>query len=102
LLRTPWSAYASRFAGFHVGLIERVDAEDRARHRRGDFPAEEFLSQVVFGGQNNAHNRVAGSLERVHRRFLRLVGFVAEAEIGEDAVVAVGRGLDQLFLGPRE
>ena len=29
-----------------IGLVERVDADDRAGHRGRDLPAEEFLADV--------------------------------------------------------
>ena len=39
------------FARFDVRLIERIDADDRARHRRGNLPAEKFLAEIVDIGQ---------------------------------------------------
>ena len=48
-------------AGLDIGLIERIDAEDCARHRRGDLPAEEFLADVIAVGDADAHDRVAGA-----------------------------------------
>src|SRR5688500_20266491 len=34
-------------AGFDVGLIERIDANERTCHRGREFPAKEFLPEVV-------------------------------------------------------
>ena len=33
--------------GFHIRLIEWIDADDRSRHSGGDLPTEELLTQIV-------------------------------------------------------
>ena len=38
------------FAGFDVGLIEGVDADDGAGNGGGDLPAEKFLAEIVNVG----------------------------------------------------
>src|SRR5260370_40172155 len=44
-------------AGLHLGLVEGVDAGDRARHRPRDFPTEKFLAGRVNMRWANSHNR---------------------------------------------
>ena len=51
-------------AGFDIGLVEGVDADDRAGDRGGDFPAEEFLAEIVNVGERDADDRMAGLFER--------------------------------------
>src|SRR5579863_6343034 len=38
---------SSNLAGFDIGLIEGVDAEDGSGHRSCNLPAEKFLTEVV-------------------------------------------------------
>ena len=35
------------FAGFDVGLIEWIDADDRTGNRGRDFPTKKFLAEIV-------------------------------------------------------
>ena len=53
------------FARLHVRLIERIDADDGAGHRRGHLPTEEFLTDVVDVGNRDAHHRLSRALQRV-------------------------------------
>ena len=76
-------------AGFDVGLIERVDADDRAGHGRRDFPAEKFLAQVVDIRHGDADDRLAGLFERVDGSVLLRIGRAVETQIGEHAIVAI-------------
>ena len=73
-------------ARFNVGLIEGVDAEDRARDRGSNFPAEEFLPEVVDVGDGDAHYRVPSFFERGDLGVLRRVGRGFQPKVGEDAV----------------
>src|SRR6266700_1656751 len=50
-------------AGFDVGLIERIDAQYRARHGSGDFPAEKFLTDSDAVRYCDAHHRLARLFE---------------------------------------
>src|SRR4029079_5747986 len=58
-------------ASLHVGLIEGVDADDRAGYRGRDFPAEELLPEVVRFAERDADHRVSRLLERTHPGILR-------------------------------
>ena len=85
------------FAGFDVGLVEGVDADDGAGDGSGDFPAEEFLAEVEFGADDDADDGMAGFFESGDGGVHRAVVFLGEAQIGEDAVVAVDGGLADFF-----
>ena len=61
-------------ARLHVRLIERIDADDRAGHRRGHLPAEEFLADVVDVGDRDAHHRMSRALQCVDGGVLRRIG----------------------------
>ena len=76
-------------ARFHVGLIERVDADDRASHRGRDLPAEELLPEIVRFAERDAHDWVSRLLERIHRRVLRGVWRVVEPKVDEQPIGAV-------------
>src|SRR4029079_2834227 len=45
-----------------VGLVERVDAQDRARDRGRDLPADELGAEVDRVGQLDPDDRMAGRL----------------------------------------
>ena len=79
-------------AGLDVGLIERIDAEDRARDRGGELPAEEFLADVIAVGDGDAHDRLPGALERGDRVILLRVRFARQPQIDEQPVLAVDLG----------
>ncbi len=56
-------------AGFHIRLIEGVDADDGAGDGGGDFPAEEFLAEIVNVVQRRCELRDGRRLrERQPRR----------------------------------
>src|SRR3981081_2407648 len=76
-------------ARLDVGLVERIDAEDRPRDRGGYFPAEEFLSDVMALANRDAHDRMAGLLQRREPFVLFGVRFGRGAQIGEDPVLAI-------------
>ena len=96
------SCLVDDLARFDVGLIEGVDPEDRARDRGRNFPAEEFLSQVVDVGHGDAHDRMPGFFERGHLGILRRVGRSLEPNVGEDAVVSVHVRRAQFFAIDRD
>src|SRR6266704_1311030 len=62
-------------AGFDGRLIERIDADNRTGDGRGDFPAEEFLAEIVGIRQRDAHDGMSRFFKRGDSRILRLVGF---------------------------
>ena len=62
-------------AGLDIRLIERIDAEDRARDGRGELPAEEFLADVIAIGDGDAHDRVTCAFERSDRVILLRIRF---------------------------
>src|SRR5581483_12293934 len=71
----------------HVGLVERVDAEDRTRDRDRELPAEELLSELVLGRQPHLLRLPVRPVRRLVRR-------------GHESLpVLAGRLCDQL-LGP--
>jgi len=45
-------------AGLHIRLIKRIDADDRSGHRRGNFPAEKFLAEVMNRRQRDVNDRM--------------------------------------------
>jgi len=85
------------FAGFDVGLVKGVDADDGANGGSGNFPAEEFLAKVQFRADDDADDRMAGFFESGDGGVHRTIIFFGEAEIGEDAVVAVDGRLADFF-----
>ena len=52
------------FARFDIGLIEGVDADDRAGNGSSNFPAEEFRSQIVNICHRNSNDWMAGFFDR--------------------------------------
>src|SRR5260221_13242404 len=79
-------------AGLDIGLIERVDTDDRAGDRGGDLPAKELLAELVTVFERDAHDRLTGALQRIDGAILCNVRTVIEADIGEQAVAAVDGG----------
>ena len=74
-------------ARFDVGLIERIDADDRARDGGRDLEAEEFLADMLGGFLHDADDRVSG---RFQRRQLGLVfrsPLAGEPQVDEEAVL---------------
>ena len=89
-------------AGFDVGLIEGVDADDRARDGGRNLPAEEFLPQVVDVGDGDPNDRVPGFFERRDFGVLRGVGRGFQTKVGEDAIVAINVGRAECFAIDRD
>ena len=54
-------------ARLDIRLVERIDADDRAGHRSGDLPAEEFLADVPDILHADPRHRMACLLQRRHR-----------------------------------
>src|SRR5260221_1927692 len=79
-------------AGLDIGLIEGVDADDRAGDRGGDLPAKELLAELVTVFEGDAHDGLAGALQRIDGAILCHVRTVIETDIGEEAVAAVDGG----------
>ena len=73
-------------ARLDVRLIERIDAEDRARNGRGELPAEEFLADVIAIGDGDAHDRMTGAFERGDRVILLRIRFARQPHIDEQAI----------------
>jgi hypothetical protein len=87
---------------FHVGLVERVDAEDRARHGGRHLKAEKFLADVVDRFHDDAGHGMPGFLERLEPVVMRGVVFAFGADIDEEAVVAVKRGIAERLTVDRD
>ena len=64
----------SHFACFRVGLVERVNADDGARHGGRDLPAEELLAKIVDVVQVDAHDRMPCARQRYDASILILSG----------------------------
>ena len=79
-------------ARLDIGLVERVDADDRAGDRGRHLPAEEFLSELHRVGDDDPHHRLARRFERGDRVLLLGILVSGEPQIGEEPVVAVDRG----------
>ena len=84
-------------AGFHVRLVERIDFQNRARDRRGNFPAEEFLAQVVSIRELDLDNGMAGISQGVQLLLLGRVRLIGEPQMNEHAIVAVNLRRSQRF-----
>ena len=76
-------------ARFDVGLIERIDADDRAGDGSRDLEAEKFLADMFGQFQLDAHHRMAGRLQLRKLGLVSGIGFTIEREIDEEAIVAV-------------
>ena len=61
-------------AGLDVGLIEGVDADDRAGDRCCDLPAEKFLAEAVGVGDGDADYGLSGFFDGGDLGVLRGVG----------------------------
>src|SRR5882757_1805014 len=85
------------FAGFDVGLVEGVDADDGARRGSGNFPAEKFLAEVELAAENYADDGMPGFFDSGDGRVRGPVVFPGEAQIGEDTIVAVDCWLADFF-----
>ncbi len=89
-------------AGFNIGLVEGVDADDGAGYGGGDFPAEEFLAQIVNVAERNADNGMPGLLQRRNFGVLSRVRRGFQTHVGEDAIVAVNLGRPNVFAVHRD
>ena len=88
--------------GLDVRLVERVDAEHGAGDRRGDLEAEEFLADMVDRLHDDADHRMPGLLQRGELVVMRGVVFALGAQVDEEAVVAVERGVAERFAIDRD
>ena len=78
-----------------IGLIKRVDADDRPGDRRGHFPAEELLPELHPVVHGDPHDRLSRGLQRGNPALLVRVWIGRQPQIGEQAIVAVNRGRAQ-------
>lgn len=78
-------------AGFDIGLIKRIDAEDRSSNSGGEFPSKEFLADVIAVSDGDTNNRMAGILDRGDGAFLPGIRFSGEPDINEEAVLPIRR-----------
>src|SRR5690348_14203700 len=85
------------FAGFDIGLIEGVDADDGTGDGGGDFPAKKFLADRVGIGNGDADDRMACLFDGGDGGVLRLVWFGGQPKVSENAIVAVELRLCELF-----
>ena len=75
--------------GFHIRLIEWIDADDRSRHSGGDLPTEELLTQIVNVRHRDAHHRMPSFFERRHLPILLRLRSSLETHIRENAIVPI-------------
>jgi hypothetical protein len=75
-------------ARLDVGLIERIDTQDRAGHGGGKLPAEELLADVVRIGERDAHGGLPGRLERGDGDVLGGVEAGVQPQVDEDAIAS--------------
>src|SRR5215471_5092432 len=61
------------FAGFDVGLIEGVDANDRTGDGRSDFPAKKFLSDGVRVRKSDSNDGMTGLFKSRNCRILSFI-----------------------------
>ena len=73
-----------------VGLVERVDPEDRPGDRGGDLPADELGAEVDRVGDLDPDDRMAGRLEGVGQGVARGPVRLRQREPDERPVRAVG------------
>src|SRR6185312_451966 len=79
------------FALLNVGLIERVDSQNRAGRSRRDLPSIELFADVEGVGHREADDGMTRIFERLERAFGLLVGARQTfTDIDEDAIVSVG------------
>ena len=93
----PRSASLEHVAGellrlLDVGLVERVDAEDRPGDRGRDLPADELPAEVDRVGERDADHRVAALRECVGEGRPAAVAAAVERDAHEHPVIAVGLG----------
>ena len=90
------------FRELHVGLIERIDREDRAGNGRGDFPAHELGAQgggLRHVDRDDRHplggDRAEGDVARV------LAWRAVYAHAHEQPIHAIPRGISERLAGDR-
>ena len=88
--------------GFHVGLVERVDAENRAGHGGRHLEPEKFLADMVDRLHDDADDGMPGRLQRLEPVVMRGVVFALGPDIDEEAVVAVKRGIAERLAVDRD
>src|ERR1700690_896178 len=84
-------------AGFHVRLIERIDADHGACNRSRDFPAEKFLTERVLVLDRDTHHRLPRLFECCNRGFLLRVSVTFQAEISKKTILAIDSGRTNFF-----
>jgi len=77
---------------FDVGLVERVDADDRAGHSGRELPAEELTTEIAEIVEHDPHDRLAGTLEGADLGILLGVIVGGEAQVDEQTIVAIDVG----------
>src|SRR5712692_8644444 len=82
-------------ARFHIGLIEWIDADDRAGNRNGDLEPEEFLADMLDRAEHDASNGMSGLLELGERRFVSGIVLVHRAKIDKKSIGAINLRIAQ-------
>src|SRR5262249_38892821 len=85
---------ARQFAGldlarFHIGLIERIDAQNRSGGRGRNFEAEKFLDNMRRGILHQANHRMAGGFELLELELMLGIALAFERKIDKEAIVAI-------------
>ena len=84
-------------ACFDIGLVEWIDADDRAGDSRRDLETEELLANCIVVGDVDANDGMPHRFDGIHGVVLRVVRFGREAQIDKHAVTAVCRGVAERF-----
>jgi len=84
-------------AGFNVGLVESINADDGACNSGRDFPSKEFLAKIVNIGSVIRTTGCPAFSRAATAASWALLGFEGQAQIGKDAIVAIGRWLGEAF-----
>ena len=81
----------------NVGLVERVNVQDRTGNGGGVFPAVKFRAEVTAVAKPQTRHRVAGLLQAADGRQQVPAGWRLDKH--EEPVVSVAAGIEQRFPG---
>ena len=85
-----------------IGLVERVDPEHRTRHRGSHFEAEKLLADMQDRFHDDADHGMTGCLQRSQPVVMRGIVFALGADVDEETILAVKRGIAERFAVDRD